>query len=110
MVTNSSFVREHGQELLVAAQRIIKALSVEYYIRGQSLNITTSIGISIFPQNGVDGETLIKHADTAMYCAKQKGPSNVQFFTEDLNTQMVERLTIENGLRLASIGKSFSSI
>jgi EAL domain-containing protein (putative c-di-GMP-specific phosphodiesterase class I) len=92
-----------GQEsdAAVAAQRIIKALSVEYSIRGQSLNITTSIGISIFPQNGIDCETLIKHADTAMYCAKQKGPNNVQFFTEDLNTQMVERLTIENGLRLA---------
>jgi diguanylate cyclase (GGDEF)-like protein/PAS domain S-box-containing protein len=92
-----------GQEsdAAVAAQRIIRVLSVEYSIRGQSLSITTSIGISVFPHNGIDGETLIKHADTAMYCAKQKGPNNVQFFTEDLNSQMVERLAIENGLRLA---------
>jgi diguanylate cyclase (GGDEF)-like protein/PAS domain S-box-containing protein len=92
-----------GQEsdAAVAAQRIIKTLGVEYSIRGQSLSITASIGISTFPQNGIDGETLIKHADTAMYCAKQKGPNNVQFFTEDLNSQMVERLSIESGLRLA---------
>jgi diguanylate cyclase (GGDEF)-like protein/PAS domain S-box-containing protein len=98
-----------GQEsdAAVAAQRIIKALSVECSIRGQSLSITTSIGISIFPQNGIDGETLIKHADTAMYCAKQKGPNNVQFFTEDLNSQMVERLTLESGLRLAIDRKEF---
>jgi len=55
----------------------------------------------MFPENGMDAETLIKHADAAMYNAKQKGPNNVEFFTEDLNTQMVERLRLESGLRHA---------
>lgn len=85
----------------VAAERIISALSIEYPIRGHALSITTSVGISIFPEHGTDGETLIKHADAAMYCAKQRGPNNIQFFTDDLNSQMVERLTLENGLRQA---------
>jgi diguanylate cyclase (GGDEF)-like protein/PAS domain S-box-containing protein len=92
-----------GQETdaAVAAQRIVNAMSTEFSIRGHSLNVTCSIGVSIFPQNGIDGETLIKNADAAMYCAKQNGPNKIQFFTEDLNAQMVERLTLENGLRLA---------
>ena len=94
----------------VAAQRIISALNLEYSIRGHALSISTSIGISIFPQHGTDGETLIKNADAAMYCAKQKGPNNVQFFSEDLNSQMVERLTLESGLRLALDRREFTLV
>jgi diguanylate cyclase (GGDEF)-like protein/PAS domain S-box-containing protein len=92
-----------GQEsdAAVAAQRIVSTMSTEFSIRGHSLNITCSIGVSIFPQHGIDGETLIKNADAAMYCAKQNGPNKIQFFTEDLNAQMVERLTLESGLRMA---------
>jgi EAL domain-containing protein (putative c-di-GMP-specific phosphodiesterase class I) len=91
----------------VAAQKIVERVSAEFTVQGHSLNVTCSIGISIFPQHGADGEALIKHADAAMYCAKQNGPNRVQFFTEDLNVQMVERLTLENGLRLALDRKEF---
>lgn len=88
-------------DVAVAGQRVIEAITSEFFLRGHLLNITCSVGISVFPEHGMDGETLIRNADAAMYCAKQKGPNNVQFFTEDLNIQMVERLKLENGLRLA---------
>jgi diguanylate cyclase (GGDEF)-like protein/PAS domain S-box-containing protein len=91
----------------VAAQRVVDTMSAEFSVRGHSLNATCSVGVSIFPQHGMDGEALIKNADAAMYCAKQTGPNQVQFFTEDLNVQMVERLTLENGLRLALDRKEF---
>lgn len=85
----------------VAAQRIVDVTAADYSLKGNPINVTCSVGISMFPENGVDSETLIKNADAAMYCAKQKGPNHVQFFTKDMNDQMVERLTLESGLRLA---------
>lgn len=90
-----------ASDAAVAAQRVIHAVTAEFSLKGNPINITCSVGISMFPENGVDSETLIKNADAAMYCAKQKGPNNIQFFTKDMNDQMVERLTLESGLRLA---------
>jgi EAL domain-containing protein (putative c-di-GMP-specific phosphodiesterase class I) len=65
------------------------------------VNITCSLGISIFPEHGTDPETLMKNADAAMYSAKQNGRNNFRFFTDEMNAQVVERLTLENSLRLA---------
>jgi diguanylate cyclase (GGDEF)-like protein/PAS domain S-box-containing protein len=92
---------QSASDAAVAAQRVVDLMSAEFNIHGQSLNVTCSIGISLFPDHGTDGENLIKNADAAMYSAKQNGPNNVQFFTDHLNAQMVERLTLEHGLRLA---------
>jgi predicted signal transduction protein with EAL and GGDEF domain len=77
------------------------AMTAEFVVQGHSLSISCSLGISIFPEHGTDGETLIKNADAAMYSAKESGRNNFRFFTEDMNAQAVERLTLENGLRLA---------
>jgi diguanylate cyclase (GGDEF)-like protein/PAS domain S-box-containing protein len=85
----------------VAAERIMNAMTTACVIQCRSLSIGCSLGISIFPEHGTDGETLIKNADTAMYCAKDGGRNNFQFFTADMNAQAVERLTLENSLRLA---------
>ena len=85
----------------VAAQRVISALTADFSVMGNSINVTCSIGISMFPENGRDSEALVKNADAAMYSAKQKGPNNIQFFTKSMNDQMVEKLTLESGLRLA---------
>jgi len=85
----------------VAAKRLMDAMTVEFVVQGHPLSISYSLGISIFPEHGADSETLIKNADAAMYCAKDNGRNNFQFFTEDMNAQAVERLTLENSLRLA---------
>ena len=85
----------------VAAERLMDAINGVFVIQGHSLNVSCSVGISIFPEHGEDGETLMKNADAAMYSAKQRGRNNFRFFTEDLNTQAVERLTLEGRLRSA---------
>ncbi len=85
----------------VAAERLMDAMTAEFVVQGRSLHIGCSLGISIFPEHGADGETLIKNADAAMYRAKDYGRNNFQFFTNDMNAQVMERLTLENSLRLA---------
>jgi len=85
----------------VAAERLLDAIIGEYTIQDHTLNITCSLGISIFPEHGADAETLIKNADAAMYSAKENGRNNLRFFAEEMNAQVVERLTLENSLRVA---------
>ena len=85
----------------VAAERLMDAMTGEFLVQGHSLSVSCSLGISIFPEHGADGETLIKNADAAMYSAKDHGRNSFRFFTDDMNAQNVERLTLENGLRLA---------
>ena len=85
----------------VAAERLMDTMTAGLVIQGHSLSVSCSMGISVFPEHGADSETLIKHADAAMYCAKEHGRNNFQFFTADMNDQVVERLTLENSLRLA---------
>lgn len=88
----------------VAAERLMDAMTAEFIVQGHYINVSCSLGISIFPEHGADAETLIKNADAAMYSAKDGGRNNFQFFTADMNAQVVERLTLENSLRLA-LGK-----
>jgi EAL domain-containing protein (putative c-di-GMP-specific phosphodiesterase class I) len=83
------------------------AMTAEFVVQGHSLSISCSLGISIFPEHGADSEILIKNADAAMYSAKESGRNNFRFFTEDMNAQAVERLTLENSLRQALDKKEF---
>jgi diguanylate cyclase len=76
-------------------------MTAGFVVQGHSLNVSCSLGISIFPEHGADCQTLIKNADAAMYGAKDSGRNNFQFFAEDMNANAMERLTLENGLRLA---------
>jgi len=85
----------------VAAERLMNSMRAGFVVQGHPLSIGCCLGISIFPEHGADGEALIKAADAAMYCAKENGRNNFRFFTDDMNAQSVERLTLENGLRLA---------
>jgi diguanylate cyclase (GGDEF)-like protein len=91
----------------VAAERLMDAMTAEFVIQGHSLQISCSVGISIFPENGTDCEGLIKNADAAMYRAKADGRNNFRFFTEDMNAQAVERLSLESGLRSALAKEQF---
>ena len=91
-------------DVAVAAERLMDAMTAEFVVQGHSLNVSCSIGVSIFPEHGTDCETLIKNADAAMYDAKDSGRNNFRFFAEDMNAQAVERLSLENSLRLA-LGK-----
>jgi diguanylate cyclase (GGDEF)-like protein/PAS domain S-box-containing protein len=88
-------------DIAVAAERLMGAMTAEFVVQGRSLSISCSLGISIFPEHGADGEILVRNADAAMYSAKDYGRNNFRFFTEDMNAQAVERLTLENSLRLA---------
>jgi diguanylate cyclase (GGDEF)-like protein len=83
------------------AERLMNAMTAAFVVQGQSLRIGCCIGISIFPEHGADGETLMKNADAAMFSAKECGRNQFRFFTEDMNAQAVERLTLESSLRLA---------
>ncbi|MGH8532085.1 MAG: putative bifunctional diguanylate cyclase/phosphodiesterase [Gammaproteobacteria bacterium] len=87
-----------------AAQVAIKALgamSVPFSVFGHELHATTSIGLGLFPKDGTDAETLLKHADTALYQAKDRGRQQYQFFDAAMNAQAHERLLLENHLRRA---------
>jgi diguanylate cyclase (GGDEF)-like protein/PAS domain S-box-containing protein len=88
-------------DVAVAAERIMTAMNAGFMVQDRPANIGCSLGISIFPEHGLDSETLIKNADAAMYCVKENGRSNFRFFTEELHAQAVERLTLENDLRRA---------
>jgi len=83
------------------AGKILAATARTQVIDGKDLSVTASIGISVFPVDGEDSETLIKRADAAMYHAKEKGGNNFQFFTEEMNARAVERRQIEAALRCA---------
>ncbi len=88
-------------EIEVICARIVKSLTGEFAIREHTLNVTCSLGVSIYPQHGNDGETLIKNADAAMYRAKDQGCNIYCFFTDEISAKVVERLNLENSLRLA---------
>ena len=83
------------------AQKIIETLKIPFPINAQDHFVTTSIGVSLYPMDGLDPETLIRNADTAMYRAKENGRDNYQLYAPAMNAQAVERLELENTLRKA---------
>jgi len=91
----------HPEDAATSARKILLSLAVPHSIGGHDLDIAGSIGISIYPGDGEDAETLIKNADTAMYHAKESGRNNLQFFKPEMNRQAVERQSLEGSLRHA---------
>ncbi|HET9429124.1 MAG TPA: EAL domain-containing protein [Allosphingosinicella sp.] len=91
----------HWEDIALTAKRILNAVAGVHSIQGRDLHITTSIGVSVYPDDGLDAETLIRNADTAMYQAKEKGRHTCQFFEAEMNARAVERQTIEESLRSA---------
>jgi diguanylate cyclase (GGDEF)-like protein/PAS domain S-box-containing protein len=95
----------HPEDAATSARKILLSLSVPHSIAGQDLNIDSSVGISIYPEDGANAETLIKNADTAMYYAKESGRNNFQFFKREMNLKAVERQSLESSLRRALVRK-----
>src|SRR6202140_1329588 len=89
------------EDLAASARKILLLLNAPHSIGGQDLHIGGSIGISVYPGDGEDAETLIKNADTAMYHAKERGRNNFQFFKAEMNLKAVERQSLEGSLRRA---------
>lgn len=85
----------------IVAEKILTKLREPILVRGHQLVVTTSIGITVLPDDATDANTLTRNADLAMYNAKEKGRNNYQFFSEDMNVNAVNRLRVENELRLA---------
>ncbi|MBB6216187.1 diguanylate cyclase (GGDEF)-like protein/PAS domain S-box-containing protein [Anaerosolibacter carboniphilus] len=89
------------QDVIKVIHRIFDALSCPLHIHGHEFHITGSIGISMYPNDGKDLDTLVKNADTAMYRAKELGRNNYQMYTPAMNDNAIVRLTMENDLRKA---------
>jgi diguanylate cyclase (GGDEF)-like protein len=89
---------EQVEDAAKTAERILDTLSDSFALEAHEVSITTSIGISIFPSDGEDPETLIKNADAAMYHAKNSGRNNFQFYADSVNASTPERLTFEKDL------------
>ncbi|UZE84395.1 putative bifunctional diguanylate cyclase/phosphodiesterase [Pseudomonas viciae] len=85
----------------VTAQKVLSTIARPFNLHGQEFRVTASVGISVFPRDGLDEQTLKKNADSAMYQAKQQGKNNFQFYSEKLNADSLERLTLELSLRHA---------
>jgi diguanylate cyclase (GGDEF)-like protein len=83
------------------AEKILLAIAKPFTLIGHEFRVTASIGISAYPLDGLDEQTLTKNADVAMYKAKAEGKNNFQFYAESLNTNSLERLTLESSLRHA---------
>lgn len=98
---------KNGNDAALTAEKILEEFKSAHKVGGAALHISTSIGISVFPNDGLDADTLIKNADTAMYFAKQKGRDNYQFFKNAMNLHSVQRMNIETGLRAALENQQF---
>jgi diguanylate cyclase (GGDEF)-like protein len=90
-----------GKYAAMVAQKILLQIAREFTLIGQEFRVTASIGISTYPQDGLDEQTLTKNADIAMYQAKAEGKNNFQFYSEKLNAHSLQRLALESSLRHA---------
>ncbi len=89
------------EDAAVVAQKVLRAIADPVELNGHRLYVTTSIGITTFPDDGDDAETLLKNADNAMYRAKAEGRNTYQMSTHELSRSMHERLTLDSGLHQA---------
>gem|GEM_PF-2684339 len=95
-------------DVATAAGRMLQAVAEPHSVDHHDLHVTASIGVSVYPDDGLDAETLIKNADTAMYQAKESGRHSYRFFEPDMNVRAVERQSIEEDLRRALERQEFA--
>jgi diguanylate cyclase (GGDEF)-like protein/PAS domain S-box-containing protein len=98
----------HSEGVAIAARRLLQVGAEPHSIGQHELYVTACIGVSVYPEDGMDVETLIKNADTAMYQAKENGRQSYQFFEPAMNVRAVERQSIEGSLRRALERQEFT--
>ena len=98
---------EDEQGPIPVAEKLLAAISEPMELEGQSISVSPSIGIAVFPRDGETADTLIKNADAAMYLAKERGRSNYQFFNERLADDAYRALTLETRMREAIRDRQF---
>ena len=108
VVVLSGIAREG--EIAIISQKILDALFLPMVVEGHELSPTASIGISVYPQDGEEGTTLLKNADAAMYQAKGTGRNNFQFYAQQMNARTLERLKLEGDLRHALERNEFALV
>jgi len=91
----------HPQDAAKVARRILKEIASPFSLEGGELVVTTSVGISVFPDDAGDAKALLKNADSAMYRSKELGRNTYQFFAKEMNTETFDKLTMEGELRRA---------
>ncbi len=89
------------------AHKLLEVLRRPHRLAGRELFVTASLGVSLYPEDGADAETLVKNADTAMYRAKEEGRDTWQLYTRAMNATALERLALESALRRALEGQEF---
>jgi diguanylate cyclase (GGDEF)-like protein/PAS domain S-box-containing protein len=97
----------HSDDAAPVAQKILDSIRAPFHIEERELFTSTSIGISLYPEDAADAETLIKNADTAMYQAKEQGRDNYQLFNAHVNARALQRIALEHGLRRALVNEEF---
>ncbi|WP_303721908.1 bifunctional diguanylate cyclase/phosphodiesterase [Malonomonas rubra] len=97
----SEVPNKHEEYISLVARKVLEMMETPIRIQGKELYTSCSIGIAVFPLDGQDSQSLLKHADLAMYQAKEQGRKNFQFFSMDLNRKVRERMQLENNLRQA---------
>lgn len=96
------------EDAIISVNRMLMMLAAPHFIGQHDLCVTASIGVSVYPDDGLNAETLIKNADTAMYQAKENGRQSYQFFKPAMNVRAVERQSIEESLRRALERQEFA--
>jgi diguanylate cyclase (GGDEF)-like protein/PAS domain S-box-containing protein len=89
------------EEAARVAEKVLESIRAPVALEGHELFVTASMGISVYPEDGEDVETLVKAADTAMYRAKEQGRDRYQLYTPSMNARALERMALENSLRKA---------
>ena len=92
---------ESAEQVHEVAKKLLRAFAEPMAFSGRDLFVTLSIGIALYPRDGDDADTLLKHADTAMYQAKKEGRDNLQFYAAAMSAAAHERLSLEGSLRQA---------
>jgi diguanylate cyclase (GGDEF)-like protein len=96
------------EDITAVARKIIQAFDMPFMLDGQEIHSSTSLGIALFPEDGDDAQTLLHHADTALYHAKEQGRNTFQFYQSTMSDKANERLVMENELRRALTQEQFT--